>query len=162
MNDLRYKLRAMWAISLVARVRGACTHKPPPQLREPRISLGSQLAAHRVRTAMQRRETHHSSLLAVCLAAVCRDVTRLGETLEFLPPDLQQAVLDTLIASGQLTDSTVRLFRGLPVFEVQLKAYPGILDSWLPTFTAAQLIQVDVSGCSAVRLRMHARSALSF
>lgn len=162
MNDLRFRLKAMWSINFLAKLRGACVcvKGAPPELGRP-VSLGSQLAAHRVKTAIQRHETHQSSLLGACVVAICRDVSRLGDSLESLPPDLQQVILNALIASGQLTDSTVRLFQGVPFFEIRLSHYPGVVDTWLPTFTAAQMIHVDVSGCSAVRLRTVACSALN-
>lgn len=147
----------MWSYNFVAKLRKACcVRSAPPDLERP-ISLGSQLAAHRVKTATQRHEKQQSSLLGACVAAMCRDVSRLQLSLELLPPDLQQVVLDALIAGGQLTDSTVLLFKSAPIFELELNRYPGVTESWLPTFDAAQLIQIDVSGCSAVRLCAFAR-----
>ena len=157
MPAFRKRLRAMWADSFIAKLRRMCGSAPrdrPPLQLETKLSLGSQLAAYRVKSIEQRREARKSTLLGACLAALCTDIAGLSHALPRLPPDLQQAVLDTLIASAQLTNETVRLFRGLQVFEVGLGApYPGVTDAWLPAFSSALLVHVDVSGCSAVRPR---------
>ena len=145
----------MWADGFISTLRRMCGSAPrdrPSLQLERSVSLGSQLASYRVRNVEQRREAYRNSLLGACLASLCSDIARLSENLPRLPPDLQQAVLDALICCGQLTDETVRLFRGLSVFELGLgkPPYPGVTDAWLPVFSSAQLVAVDVSGCSAV------------
>ncbi len=152
------QLRAMWADGFISTLRRMCGSTPrdrPTLQLERSVSLGSQLASYRVRNVEQRREAYRTSLLGACLASLCSDIARLSDNLPRLPPDLQQAVLDALISCGQLTDETVRLFRGLSVFELGLgkPPYPGVTDAWLPVFSSAQLVAVDVSGCSAVRPR---------
>ena len=154
---VRKQLRAMWADGFISTLRRMCGSGPrdrPTLQLERSVSLGSQLASYRVRNVEQRREAYRTSLLGACLASLCSDIARLSDNLPRLPPDLQQAVLDALISCGQLTDETVRLFRGLSVFELGLgkPPYPGVTDAWLPVFSSAQLVAVDVSGCSAVRL----------
>ena len=152
------RLRAMWADGFISTLRRMCGSTPrdrPSVQLERSVSLGSQLASYRVRNVEQRREAYRTSLLGACLASLCSDIARLSDNLPRLPPDLQQAVLDALISCGQLTDETVRLFRGLSVFELGLgkPPYPGVTDAWLPVFSSAHLVAVDVSGCSAVRPR---------
>ena len=152
---VRKRLRTMWADGFITTLRRMCGSAPrdrPSLQLERSVSLGSQLASYRVRNVEQRREAYRNSLLGACLASLCSDIARLSDNLPRLPPDLQQAVLDALISCGQLTDETVRLFRGLSVFELGLgkPPYPGVTEAWLPVFSSAQLVAVDVSGCSAV------------
>ena len=147
----------MWSITLVAKLMRFCgfasIDDANPSNLARQSSVGSQLAAHRVNTAVERRDLFRNSLMGACLAVVCSDGQKLAESLPSLPPDLQQAVLDALILGGQLTDDTVQLFHGIPIYDARLGGYPGVVNGWMECFKRAQLIEVDLSGCSAVRGR---------
>ena len=158
MSSLHDRLKPRWSTTLLTKFKRACgiaslSAEIPNLARQ--VSLRSQLAAHRVRSAVNRGEIYQHSLLGACLGAISRDVRCLAGSLPFLPPDLQQALLDALILGGQLTDSTVELFNGIPVYDAILPFYPGVKNCWMDSFTGAQLIVVDLSGCYEVRICSH-------
>lgn len=159
MATLKDRLLELIGPTLLAKCREAFSSCKPIRkaLPQPRISptrqlsLGSSLAAFRRDTAEHRLAASRSTLLGACVGTIlAHGIARYGPQLRNLPPDLIQALLEALVAAGQLTDSTTRCFRGLVVFELRLASYPGVRNAWLGEFYAGQLSVVDLRGCTAV------------
>ena len=77
------------------------------------------------------------------LASKPRALTR--KHIDRLSADLAQLLFETLIENGSLDMALLRLFEGVSLWRVQLRAHPGLHTGWLHTLQGGKLTHLDIS-----------------